>query len=531
MPVFTRYRSDKRPDLQCKLYSDGYCTLGLMCKCQHSYGVVGTPEWIAENPTDYLYGLLRYSIMYNKDCSNIAVDYLKSHTLLDYVDFEPIVRLLDDNRDRLLEKPLLRLYSYRDAKIAYTIEKFEGKPDITKEEYLALPRDSEEYKELHSLFMGVCIDKIKKEFKKYDDDAFLAVIADFPMSDRDIKRVGEELVTLFGSDYPLIHSFDAQFATHFANSAEPSAAQLRNRQDRVQYQEPMRDAFVLPADFSITEVNSLEELAHAVEVMKKEGVLGWDTESAGCEVFRRLALIQISTASQAWLISPTWMQQESRTAELNALWESVVQNPHIIHAFKTVGGDSREMQAAFPALHALHAFTNVVDVDVLSEGLGFTRRAGLSAYVELFDGRPLDKRMQCSRWARRPLTREQRVYAATDAFVTRMVLLEMCKTLKAGKWGLKERRNWALAERRMVRAGTKIPMNIDTGITIKAPIKPILDLYDSVSAKLSVCCSNECTSLQYQPWNQHYRTPSSQHNSSNNNPSSPSESASFLHSL
>ena len=225
------------------------------------------------------------------------------------------------------------------------------------------------------------------------------------------------------------------------------------------------------------------------------------------------------------------MQQESRTAELNALWESVVQNPHIIHAFKTVGGDSREMQAAFPALHALHAFTNVVDVDVLSEGLGFTRRAGLSAYVELFDGRPLDKRMQCSQWARRPLTREQRVYAATDAFVTRMVLLEMCKTLKAGKWGLKERRNWALAERRMVRAGTKIPMNINTGITIKAPIKPILDLYDSVSAKLSVCCSNECTSLQYQPWTQHYRTPSSQHNSSNNNPSSPSESVSFLHSL
>lgn len=61
----------------------------------------------------------------------------------------------------------------------------------------------------------------------------------------------------------------------------------------------MRDAFVLPADFSITEVNSLEELARAVEVMKKEGVLGWDTESVGCEVFRRLALIQISTASQA----------------------------------------------------------------------------------------------------------------------------------------------------------------------------------------------------------------------------------------
>lgn len=225
------------------------------------------------------------------------------------------------------------------------------------------------------------------------------------------------------------------------------------------------------------------------------------------------------------------MQQESRTAELNALWESLVQNPHIIHAFKTVGGDSREMQAAFPALHALHAFTNVVDVDVLSEGLGFTRRAGLSAYVEL---------------VRRPSAGQENAVlavgaAAADARAAGVrrhgrpssqgwCCWRCARQLKAGKWGLKERRNWALAERRMVRAGTKIPMNIDTGITIKAPIKPILDLYDSVSAKLSVCCSNECTALQYQPWTQHYRTPSSQHNSSNNNPSSPSESVSFLHS-
>lgn len=55
----------------------------------------------------------------------------------------------------------------------------------------------------------------------------------------------------------------------------------------------------MPEGFTITEVNSLEELQRAIEVMKKEWVLGWDTESAGCEVFRRLALIQISTATHA----------------------------------------------------------------------------------------------------------------------------------------------------------------------------------------------------------------------------------------
>ena len=62
---------------------------------------------------------------------------------------------------------------------------------------------------------------------------------------------------------------------------------------------PLPNPFALPADFPITEVTSLEQLERAVEAMKKEWVLGWDTESEGCEVFRRLALIQISTATQA----------------------------------------------------------------------------------------------------------------------------------------------------------------------------------------------------------------------------------------
>lgn len=186
------------------------------------------------------------------------------------------------------------------------------------------------------------------------------------------------------------------------------------------------------------------------------------------------------------------MQQEPRTAELNALWQSLVQNPSILHIFKTARGDSKEMQVAFPALPVLHAFTNVVDVDELSKGLGFVQRVRLSLFVELFDGRPLDKRLQCSCWDLHPLTREQREYAAADAFVTRMVFLRMCEALKAKTWGVKERNNWVLVERKLTKMHYSIPMDMETPITITPSIQHVLDLYDSLSNKSPVCSSNDC---------------------------------------
>lgn len=50
---------------------------------------------------------------------------------------------------------------------------------------------------------------------------------------------------------------------------------------------------------------------------------------------------------------------------------------------------------------------------------------GLAGVVEGFFGLPLDKRDQISDWDRRPLTENQIVYAALDAFV----LLEIYEAL------------------------------------------------------------------------------------------------------
>lgn len=175
------------------------------------------------------------------------------------------------------------------------------------------------------------------------------------------------------------------------------------------------------------------------------------------------------------------MKNESIAAELNSLWESIVHNRHIIHVFKGVSGDTSEMAVAFPTLPALRSMTNVVDVDVLAEALGCTVPLRLSLYVELYDGRLLDKREQCSIWGARPLTDGQKNYAATDAYVTRMLFFDMCKTLVAGEWSTEQRVNWEMARRRCLNSGmSDPPLQLTTGFTISTDVQNCINLYREI---------------------------------------------------
>lgn len=183
----------------------------------------------------------------------------------------------------------------------------------------------------------------------------------------------------------------------------------------------------------------------------------------------------------SWLIYPEWMKNESIAAELNSLWESIVHNRHIIHVFKSVSGDASEMAIAFPTLPALRSITNVVDIDVLAEALGCSAPLRLSLYVELYDGRPLDKREQCSIWDARPLTDGQRYYAATDAYVTRMLFFDMCKTLVAGEWEVEQTVNWEVARRRCLSSGmSDPPLRLTTDFSISTDVQNYINLYREI---------------------------------------------------
>lgn len=175
------------------------------------------------------------------------------------------------------------------------------------------------------------------------------------------------------------------------------------------------------------------------------------------------------------------MKNESIATELNSLWESIVHNQHIIHLFKGVSEDASEMTTTFPNLPALHSITNTVDVDTLAEALGCETRLRLSLYVELFYGKPLDKRDQCSIWDARPLTDRQKYYAATDAYITRMLFFDMCKTLVAGVWNTEQRVNWEVARRRCLISGmSDPPLRLTTNFSISADVQNNINLYKEI---------------------------------------------------
>ena len=52
-------------------------------------------------------------------------------------------------------------------------------------------------------------------------------------------------------------------------------------------------------------------------------------------------------------------------------------------------------------------------------------KVGLSRCCEFYLGKPLDKSEQCSLWSRRPLSDEQRAYAALDAHVCALIYLKI----------------------------------------------------------------------------------------------------------
>ena len=61
---------------------------------------------------------------------------------------------------------------------------------------------------------------------------------------------------------------------------------------------------------------------------------------------------------------------------------------------------------------------------MMSQSICFNKVVSLSLLVYMFWGKPLDKSQQCTDWSIRPLSSKQTIYAAADAYVSRLVFLK-----------------------------------------------------------------------------------------------------------
>ena len=164
-------------------------------------------------------------------------------------------------------------------------------------------------------------------------------------------------------------------------------------------------------------IRVLEDWKRALPRLREERVLGFDTETRPS--FRKgrrnaPALVQLATARAVFLVQLAWMPFGPYLAEILA-------NPDQIKAGVGVRDDMRD-------LAKLHDFEPAGLVD-----LGGVARAhklpcqGLRTLAANLFGWRISKGSQCSNWSLMELTQRQIAYAATDAWIGRLIFLRMCE--------------------------------------------------------------------------------------------------------
>lgn len=162
-------------------------------------------------------------------------------------------------------------------------------------------------------------------------------------------------------------------------------------------------------------VESAERLAHEAEAIRRESVLGFDTETR--PAFRKgesypTALVQLAGESVVWIFQ---LQRVDCSTALKAVFE----DSQLIKTGIGVADDLRQMKKVFAFEEA-----NVVDVGALARRRG-VEQTGLRNLAGLVLGYRIPKGSRTSNWGAARLTRQQIAYAAMDAWAARALYLRL----------------------------------------------------------------------------------------------------------
>ncbi|MFO7724007.1 MAG: 3'-5' exonuclease [Oceanipulchritudo sp.] len=162
-------------------------------------------------------------------------------------------------------------------------------------------------------------------------------------------------------------------------------------------------------------VDSPSSLAAALRELRKEYVLGFDTESR--PAFKKgqnyqASLIQLAGESRVWLF------QIKKLPSLDELWD-LLADGNIIKAGVAIADDIKKLKD-------LQDFQprGFVEIADLTQQAGILN-TGLRSLAGLLLNFRISKRAQVSNWARSELSEAQVQYAATDAWVSRRLYLHM----------------------------------------------------------------------------------------------------------
>lgn len=166
------------------------------------------------------------------------------------------------------------------------------------------------------------------------------------------------------------------------------------------------------------EVRVIRNLAQwkAAEIeMRKDGILGFDTETRPTFHKGKLnapALMQIATADTVYLMQLGWLP-------FGAIQAALLADADIVKVGVGIGDDMRALARVFPFTAA-----GAVDLASVAKQHGLPNQGLRSLAASLFGWR-ISKGSQCSNWSLRQLTPRQIAYAATDAWIGRMIYMRL----------------------------------------------------------------------------------------------------------
>lgn len=158
-----------------------------------------------------------------------------------------------------------------------------------------------------------------------------------------------------------------------------------------------------------------QAVAGAVERLRRDAVLGFDTETKPCfrkGEFHLPSLIQLASGDAVCLFQIRALSFPNPLSDL-------LSDESVLKVGVGIGRDLAELREVFPFQPA-----GFLGLEEPARDLGF-EAAGLRTLAAVLFGFRISKGAQTSNWERNPLTSKQIRYAATDAWVGRKIFLRL----------------------------------------------------------------------------------------------------------
>jgi len=173
----------------------------------------------------------------------------------------------------------------------------------------------------------------------------------------------------------------------------------------------------------ITLVDDLSKIQPAIEELRKSAVVGIDTETKPSftrGTHHKVSLVQISTLEHCFLFRLNKINFPATLAEFLA-----------DEKIKKIGLSLRD---DFSGLNKHQAFkpANSVDIQTIIQSYGILELSLQKIYAILF-GKKISKSQRLTNWENPELTEQQQRYAATDAWASLQIYLQLMEEKKLTK--------------------------------------------------------------------------------------------------